>query len=142
MRFRLSKDGDKKMKQLVEISEHTGEDYKPLVDCNGWRVALLNDAPRFRRETTPYLERHNETDEVFVLLAGTCTLYIGDGAENGIGIVSLLPMEKKKLYNVKKGVWHNLTATSGTTLLIVENTNTSKENSDYYPVTADMLPAE
>ncbi len=128
------------MKQLVEILEHSGEDYKPLVDFNGWRVAILNDAPKFRRETTPYLERHNETDEVFVLLEGNCTLYIGDGSGNELGTVSLLPMEKEKLYNVKKGVWHNLIATPGTALLIVENADTTKENSDYFPVTADMLP--
>lgn len=128
------------MKQLVEIFEHTGEDYKPLIDFNGWRVAILNDAPKFRRETTPYLERHNETDEVFVLLEGTCTLYIGDGCGDALGAVTLLPMEKKKLYNVKKGVWHNLIAAPGTSLLIVENTDTTKENSDYHPVTADMLP--
>jgi len=128
------------MKQLVEIHEHTGEDYKPLIDYNGWRVAILNDAPVFRRDTTPYLERHNETDEVFVLLEGTCTLYIGDGEGDGLGTVSLLPMEKKKLYNVKKGVWHNLIATPGTSLLIVENTDTTEKNSDYYPVTAEMLP--
>lgn len=128
------------MKQLVEIFEHTGEDYKPLIDFSGWRVAILNDAPKFRRETTPYLERHNETDEVFVLLEGTCTLYIGDGCGDALGAVTLLPMEKKKLYNVKKGVWHNLIAAPGTSLLIVENTDTTKENSDYHPVTADMLP--
>lgn len=130
------------MKKLVDVLEHTGEDYKPLIDFNGWRVAILNDAPKFRRETTPYLERHNETDEVFVLLEGTCALYIGDGGGNCPGTIRLMPMEKKKLYNVKKGVWHNLIAAPGTSLLIVENTDTAEENSDYCPVTADMLPKE
>ena len=54
--------------------------------CKGerlrWQVAVLNDAPKFRRETMPYLERHNETDEVFVLLEGACTLYIGHGDQS------------------------------------------------------------
>ena len=127
------------MIHLVEIFENTGEDYKPLIDYNGWRVAILNDAPKFRRENMPYLERHNETDEVFVLLEGNCTLYLGDGRDD-LGQISLLPMEQKKLYNVKKGVWHNLTATSGTSILIVENTNTSEQNSDYFPVTPEILP--
>lgn len=127
------------MEQLVAIWEHNGEDYKPLIDYNGWRVAILNDAPKFRRERTTFLERHNETDEVFVLLDGECALYIGDG-KDGAGTISLMPMEKKKLYNVKKGVWHNLTAVPGTALLIVENADTSAKNSDYLPVTADMLP--
>lgn len=124
---------------LVEILEHTGEDYHPLIDCNGWRVALLNDAPKFRRETMPYLERHNDTDEVFVLLEGASTLYIGDG-DAALGSIETLAMEKKKLYNVKRGVWHNLTAAPGTTLLIVENTDTTEANSDYFPVTPEMLP--
>ena len=124
---------------LVEILEHTGEDYRPLIDCSGWRVAILNDAPKFRRETMPYLERHNETDEVFVLLEGTCTLYIGHGDQSP-GQIEPLAMEKKKLYNVKRGVWHNLTAVPGTSLLIVENTDTTEANSDYFPVTPETLP--
>ena len=124
---------------LVEILEHTGEDYRPLIDYNGWRVAILNDAPKFWRETMPYLERHNETDKVFVLLEGACTLYIGHGDATPDPIEPLV-MEKKKLYNVKRGVWHNLTAVPGTSLLIVENTDTSEANSDYCAVTPEMLP--
>lgn len=131
--------GTRVKNSLVDVLEHTGEDYRPLIDCNGWRVALLNDAPKFRRETMPYLERHNETDEVFVLLDGACTLYIGDGDETP-GRIETLEMEKKKLYNVKRAVWHSLTAAPGTTLLIVENTDTTKANSDYFPVTPAMLP--
>ncbi|MEN6419146.1 MAG: hypothetical protein ABFC73_09530 [Clostridiaceae bacterium] len=127
------------MKQLVEVFENAGEDYKPLVDYNGWRVAILNDAPKFRRENTTFLERHNETDEVFILLEGDCALYIGDG-KDGAGVISLVPMEKRKLYNVKKGVWHNLTVVPGTSLLIVENADTSERNSDYFPVTSELLP--
>lgn len=126
---------------LVEVLENPAEDYLPLVWFEGWRVAILNDAPKFRRETMPYMERHNETDEVFVLLGGACTLYIGDGRED-IGTISTVQMEPKKIYNIKKGVWHNLTARPGTSVLIVENANTSKQNSEYYPVTADLLPNE
>lgn len=126
---------------LVEILENTGTDYMPLVWFEGWRVAILNDAPKFRRETMPYLERHKETDEVFVLLDGACTLYIGDGKEE-LGTISALKMEPRKIYNIKKGVWHNLTAQPGTSVLIVENADTSKQNSDYIPVSPDLLPYE
>ena len=87
----------------------------------------------------PYLERHNEADEVFVLLEGACTLYIGHGGAAPDPIEQLV-MEKQKLYNVKRGVWHNLTAVPGTSLLIVENTDTTDANSDYFPVAPEMLP--
>lgn len=128
-------------KTLIEILENHGTDYLPLVWFEGWRVAILNDAPKFRRETMPYMERHNETDEVFVLLGGVCTLYIGDGQES-LGAITALKMESRKIYNIKKGVWHNLTAGPDTSILIVENADTSKHNSDYIPITPDMLPNE
>lgn len=127
--------------ELLEVTEYEGPGYRPLVYFEGWRVALLNDDPsRFRRETMPYLERHNETDEVFVLLSGSCTLYIGEGRGQSPDAIRAVPLEPKKLYNVKKGVWHNLTGDEAMTLLIVENADTSKQNSEFYPVTETMLP--
>lgn len=135
------KQEEKEMREeLVEIKQYDGPGYLPLIDCNGWRVAVLNDDPQcYRKDKTTFLERHNETDEVFVLLQGECTLYIGDGKEDA-GTIEPLVMEPLKLYNVKKGVWHNLLGAPGMALLIVENTNTCKDNSDYCPVTEDMLP--
>ena len=127
--------------ELVEIVGYDGPGYKAIVYFEGWRVAFLNDDPsRFRRETMPYLERHNKTDEVFVLMEGSCTLYIGDGGSEGPGTISTLEMEKGRMYNIKAGVWHNLTGNGEMKLLIVENSDTSKLNSDFFPVTPDMLP--
>lgn len=130
------------MKQeLLEVTAYEGPGYKALIYFENWRVALLNfDPEKFTREKVAYLERHNETDEVFVLLAGQCTLYIGDGKGEEAGCIEAAVMEPNKLYNVKKGVWHNLSGSEDMVLLIVENADTSKGNTDYYPVTTDMLP--
>jgi len=57
-----------------------------------------------------------------------------------LGQISTAVMEKRKMYNIKKGVWHNLAGNEQMVLLIVENADTSKGNSDFFPVTADMLP--
>ncbi len=57
---------------LIEVAQYDGPGYRALVYYEGWRVAFLNDDPsKYRRETIPYLERHNETDELFVLLEGS-----------------------------------------------------------------------
>ena len=126
---------------LIEVAQYDGPGYRALVYYEGWRVAFLNDDPsKFRRETIPYLERHNEMDELFVLLEGECTLYVADGVGDALGQISTVVMEKRKMYNIKKGVWHNLAGNEQMVLLIVENADTSKENSDFFPVTADMLP--
>ncbi len=126
--------------RLVEVWVNDEPGYKPLVFYEGWRVAILNDSEKFKRANTTYLERHNLTDEVFVLLAGACTLFIGDGGDGEVGHITLLPLEPNKIYNVKRGVWHNLETTPGTAILIVENADTARTNSSYLPVTPLMLP--
>ena len=124
--------------ELITVSENKDLGYRPLVYFEGWRMAILNDDPeKFRREKTAFLERHNETDEAFVLLKGDCTLLIGGNGAFPEDIV-YVPMERNKVYNVRKAVWHNLIGTVGFSVLIVENADTSKQNSDFYPMTLNV----
>ncbi len=128
--------------EMLEIKSYTGPGYRPLVDFGAWRVALLNDDPaKYRPETVKYLERHNETDEVFALLSGSCTLYIGGCGETPENIQSVA-MEQGKLYNIRKSVWHTLTGDADMVLLIVENADTTLQNSQHYDITPDMLPMD
>ena len=66
---------------LLAVSAHEGAGYKPLVDYASWRVALLNYGPDLEVSAITRMQRHNETDEVFVLLAGRCLLFTGEGGE-------------------------------------------------------------
>jgi mannose-6-phosphate isomerase-like protein (cupin superfamily) len=111
--------------RLVEISEYTGEGYRPLVDYGEWRVAILRYIDELAPENITFLERHNETDEVFVLLEGRCTLLIGDGEE-----IHAVKMEPYKVYNVKRGVYHSHTLSKDAIVLVVENCDTGAWNSD------------
>ncbi len=106
----------------LEIFEYNAEGYKPLLAFDAWRVAMLNWTDRFDKLTK--LERHLLTDEVFVLLDGEATLYIGEKAVPTV-------MEKNKVYNVKKAVWHAITTSRDAHVLVVENDNTSMANSEY-----------
>lgn len=122
---------------LVEITFNKDPGYKPLVYFERWRVAILNDDPeQFRKEKVHFLERHNETDEVFVLLSGECTLLVG-GLGECPGAIEEVVMEPNKIYNVRKSVWHNLIGSEGFAVLIVENADTSKENSEYFTVSME-----
>ena len=109
---------------MIEIREYTGAGYQPLVDFESWRVAFLRYNERFSK--LEELERHLETDEVFVLLEGNATLYTK--ADSG----ELCPFEmaKRTVYNVKRGVWHHIVVSEDATVLIVENADTTKENSE------------
>lgn len=113
---------------LLEIREYTGEGFRPVVDFGAWRVALL----RYREDNLPQhihaMQRHHETDEVFVLLQGRCVLYLGEGQE-GITRVLAQDMEPLKVYNVKCGAWHHHTLSQDAVVLVVENRETTKANS-------------
>ena len=109
----------------IEIYEYDGAGYDPTVHFETWRVAIANFGEHFDRERYNYLERHLLTDEVFVLLSGKAVLVTGkEFAET--------PLIPYRIYNVKKGAWHALLMEKGAKLLIVENHNTSRENSEYY----------
>ena len=74
------------------------------------------------------MQKHMESDEVFVLLKGECTLFIG-GNSDEVGEIEPLPLEPFKMFNVKKGTWHTHTLEKDTMVLIVENQDTCDANS-------------
>lgn len=124
----------------LDIIEYAQEGYKPLIDCNGWRVAYLRYLEELHPQNIAYLERHMATDEVFVLLAGEVTLMMGDGDASVQGVYGV-PMQPHKLYNVKKGAWHGVLMSKDATILLVENTDTGKDNTEYYNLTPEIRQA-
>jgi len=114
----------------LKILEFNGEGYKPLVDFGSWRVAFLRFIDELLPENIQRLERHVETDEVFVLLEGKAILFLGEGEEEIEELYSL-EMEPGKLFNVRKNAWHCCVLSRDATILLVENKDTGKENTDY-----------
>ena len=108
----------------LEIYDYTGDGYKKAMAYGAWRVAYLNYAPRFDKDYMEKIERHNKSDEVFVLLEGTATLLIGEEMEE-------VEMEKFKLYNVTHGTYHNIDVSKDAKVLVIENEDTCADNSDY-----------
>ena len=43
---------------LIQIREHTEDNYRPVIRFGAWRVAVLNSHPRFHLENIAQLERH------------------------------------------------------------------------------------
>ncbi len=122
---------------LIEIREHNGPDYKRLIDFQSWRVALMNYTPEFVPEKIGRMQKHTETDEVFVLLTGRCILFLGEGNKN-VTRVHAVDMEPYKLYNVKKDCWHSHTFSLDARVLIVENRDTVEANSPFVRLSAEQ----
>lgn len=115
---------------LIEVREHDGADYMPLIDYQSWRVALMNYTANLTSDKINRMQKHTETDEVFVLMTGRCILFIGEGEEH-VTQVHAVDMEPYKLYNVKRGAWHSHTFSEDARVLIVENCDTVESNSPF-----------
>jgi hypothetical protein len=119
---------------LLEIRDYAGEGYQPLIDFGAWRVAILRAIDELLPENLDAMQRHDETDEVFVLLDGRCILFLGEGDES-VTAIHAVDMEPLRLYNVKRGVWHTHTLSEDATVLIVENVDTTEANSPQVSLT-------
>ena len=113
---------------LLEIRTYAGGGFLPLINHGTWRVAVLRYLDRLLPPNLDTMQRHGETDEVFVLFAGRSILFIGEGNER-VSEIHAQDMEPLTLYNVKKGCWHTHTLSPDATILIVENQDTSERNS-------------
>ncbi len=112
--------------KFIEIKEYTEEGYKPVIDFESWRVAVLNYCDELLPEEITNIQKHDESDEAFILLSGKCILFIYDEHSDKILGYDMVP---KKIYNIKKSTYHTHTLTKDAMVLIVENQNTSDDNS-------------
>jgi hypothetical protein len=123
--------------KLLEVREYKDKGYCPVVDYQSWRVAVLNHSDELDPENLTNMQRHNETDEVFVLLRGRCILFVGAG-EDAVTDISAEDMQPFKIYNVKKAVWHTHALSEDAQVLIVENRDTTYDNSPFCELSTDQ----
>lgn len=122
----------------IEIKEYTEPGYAPVIDYESWRVAVLNACEELDVPNLKTMQKHMLSDEVFVLLKGSCTLFTGG---NGASIEKIrsVTLEPYKCYNVKAGVWHTHTLTPESSVLIVENRDTCDDNSPTVSLTEEQI---
>jgi len=113
---------------LIDIEEYNESGYKPIIDYGEWRVAVLNYCDELLPKNIDKMQKHNQTDEVFVLLKGECLLFLAEGDQK-IDKIYAQKMKPYKMYNIKKSVWHTHTLSRNAMVLIVENKNTCLNNS-------------
>ena len=104
-----------------------------------WKVGIKNFKPANSLEGTTCLERHNKTDELFVLLDGRCTLLFADD-DNGKAVnIGKVEMEPMKVYKIPATLWHNPVTWPGVKLVLIENNPTDMTNSDVCDLSAAQL---
>ena len=114
----------------LQALEYDGEGYRILLESDSWRVAHLNFLEKLHPNQNDSMERHLETDEVFILVAGQGLLIIGVG-EDEIERLDFQPLKPGAVYNVPRRTWHTLILTRDGRVVIVENRDTGEANSQF-----------
>ncbi len=111
---------------MIQVKENpkNGSGFDTLHTFDGWKVAFITHAEQYGE--LKIVKRHTKTDEVFVLVNGVATLYTADGDEP----LQTTVLQKEKLYVVQKNTWHHLKVSEDALLIVVENSNTTKENTE------------
>jgi hypothetical protein len=124
--------------RLVEIGSFFGEGYRPVLDFHGWRVAMLRFIDGVQPEAFHRVERHRETNEVFILTAGRADLIVCDG-DTPPGEAFVTPMELNVAYNIGQSVWHEVVMSPDAHIVLFERTDTADANSDFAALSADQI---
>jgi len=120
---------------LLEIHQSNRPGFQPVLGFPSWRVGFLNFASNLVPDRITELQRHDESDDLFILLSGDCVLIMGEGEES-VSHLFVQKMEPEKIYDIKRGVWHSHVLSEDAKVLIVENENTSPLNSPRIRLTA------
>ncbi len=113
-------------KQELVITESNAPGNVDVDGFESWRIAIINGCEDLYEENRNTMQRHLETDEVFVPIMGESVLLIGEERKR-------YELEIGKVYNVKLGTWHVVCMKEGAKLLCIEQTGTGMENSEVVP---------
>lgn len=117
---------------------YDGEGLKRVYENEKWTIAIKNYKPANDIENFDNLERHNKTDEFFILLEGSCTLVFANEVDGKL-VFEKEVMEKDTVYNIPQSLWHNTITNKDTKMILVEDVSTCMDNSDIRKMTAEEI---
>lgn len=114
----------------ILVRSFRGEGYSVVQESESWKIAIMNYAERFSRFQPVILEKHFCTDECFVLLQGEAELLTipGDDPQDIRAQVETTTLLPNHVYCVEKGTWHHIWASEDSKVIVIENRDTSMEN--------------
>ncbi len=120
---------------LLHVGRSFEQTYKPVLEFDGWIVAMLRHCKSVSSALFHRVERHQTSNEVFILTAGRADLIVFDGdAQPTSGFV--IPMELNVAYDIPRLVWHSVIMSPDGHIILIERSDTTDETTDYAELTA------
>ncbi len=122
---------------LLRVGRSFEPTYRPVLEFEGWIVAMLRYYDDFSRSNFYRVERHQTSNEIFILTQGSADLIIFDGSDQpDKGYV--LTMEQNVAYDIPRLVWHWVIMSRDAHIVLVERNNTTDETTDYSELTEEQ----
>ena len=102
-------------------------------------TAFITRSEAYSDGLVKIMKRHNDTDEVFVLLKGNATLLTREELGTECLVTKLEPLTA---YTVKSGTWHHLAVSEDAALFVTESGALDPKNTDTADVSAENIIAE
>lgn len=125
--------------QLMTVGRSFAQTYQPVLDFHGWKVAMLRHFDIVAPETFYRVERHWNTNEVFLLTAGQADLIIFEGDAQPSGTYYVFPMELNVAYDIAQSVWHHVVMSKDAHIVLFERSETGLETTDYAEIPPDTV---
>jgi ureidoglycolate hydrolase len=116
---------------LVETGESFEQKFTSVLSFDGWRIAMLRHSIATDVNNIYQVERHNLTNEVFILTAGKADLIVCENGDTP-GRLYIFSMKQNVAYNIHPSVWHHVILSAEAHIIIFEKANTTRDNSNYY----------
>ena len=108
---------------MIEASEKHMSGFYPMTATDKWQVAYITHSDAYGE--LKELKRHMTTDEVMILIHGSATLYTYEN-----DALSAIELKKDVIYNIKRATWHHLRVSRDAFLVVVEDSNITKDSTE------------
>ena len=112
---------------MVITKRTSMEGFEPIFHTPNFKCAFITLSPQYAFGEIKEMKRHNDSDEVFVLLSGSAVLLT---REKGSTEYTKTVLEYHTAYNMQQGTWHYLAVSEDALVFVAESGSMEKENTE------------
>lgn len=121
---------------MVISSKLDSNGFCPIIRNSNFLCAFITPSAAYSFGKVSEMKRHNDTDEVFVLLEGSAVLITKDDIKEKCQVTNL---SLGTAYTVKAGTWHYLALSNNGKVFVTESGNIDPKNTDVANVSAENI---
>lgn len=112
---------------MLTVYKPENHGFDTFISNDDFLCAFITSHSQYSFGRIKLIKRHNESDEVYILLKGNARVVTTVNLDGGFAFTDLEP---QVAYVVEKGTWHYLAVSEDAIVFVAENSRVSAENTD------------